>query len=142
MKIYCLRNKLTGKCYVGQTHQTLEQRVIGHMAAAKSSSKYPLHEAIRQDGIDNFEQSILQCCKTAEELNVAETQKIKELNTLFPNGYNLNLGRSEMINTTMVTFRLDTDLLRKFDVERTKDSKTRTEMLTLLIKKWVEHKDL
>jgi len=92
MIIYIIRNVLTGKSYVGQMIQKLEQRWREHKSKAESGCLFALHSAIRKYGIENFEISILAEAHTLTELNALEEYHIKVQNTLAPNGYNIHTG--------------------------------------------------
>ena len=54
--VYIIRNKITGKAYIGQHVGTrLDFRWREHVWHAKSGSTHPLHRSIRKHGIDAFE---------------------------------------------------------------------------------------
>lgn len=91
--IYKIENKLNGKVYIGQSIN-IENRWVGHRKTVHGISKnhdYPLYQAIRKYGIENFEFSILEECKV-EELNDKEIDYIKLNNSFVPNGYNQTFG--------------------------------------------------
>lgn len=85
--IYIATNLINGKQYVGQTIQKLKERIQGHKGIKKYSIFY---KAIKKYGIENFKIISFSCPE--EELDWRETFLIKELNTLPPNGYNLETG--------------------------------------------------
>lgn len=89
MIIYQLLNTVNGKSYIGQTIQTVMDRVYRHRS---STSKSAVSNAIKKYGFENFEVISLQECATQEELNAAEEYWVKKLDTLSPNGYNLKDG--------------------------------------------------
>lgn len=91
MIIYKLTNRITGLSYIGQTSRKLEDRLYGHF---HSKSNSYVSRAIQKYGKDAFEISILQSCKSLEDLNLSEQFWIKELNTMNPFGYNLDSGGS------------------------------------------------
>ena len=112
--IYVIENKVNGKKYVGQTvtHRKnkgkyrpfgFEGRFRDHISEALCNTKKKqcryLNNAIRSYGKDAFQvQLILECDKC--ELDEYEQQYISDMNTLFPNGYNLTKGgKSAMIHT-------------------------------------------
>lgn len=92
--IYQIKNITNNKIYIGQTCQLLKTRMSEHKSRAfKKKLNYPLYSSIRKYGIDNFETSILQICKTREEANQAETKFIEEFKTLDRQfGYNIETG--------------------------------------------------
>jgi len=85
--IYLIRNKINGKCYVGQSID-IEKRFNQHKKLTGSGY---IKNAIVKYGIDNFYYSILEECER-DLLNERECVWIQELNTIVPNGYNLTSG--------------------------------------------------
>jgi group I intron endonuclease len=83
--IYILENKINKKMYVGQTKNKIEQRLAGH----KSNNLY-IDNAIRKYGLDNFNIYKLPCDE--EDLDYFEIGFIRQLKTLYPDGYNLTSG--------------------------------------------------
>ena len=93
--VYLLRNKLNGKCYVGQTCD-FERRMAEHEYEAKSGSSFKIHQAIRKYGMENFDTEILHSCQgeeqvVLEELNSLEIYYIRKFNSFF-DGYNMTEG--------------------------------------------------
>lgn len=83
-------HKDTGEKYIGQTTGSLADRWKYH---CKPSSKcIRIRNAIQKYGTDSFDVIVLDICKSYEELNKKETFWIQSLNTLSPNGYNLQHG--------------------------------------------------
>jgi predicted XRE-type DNA-binding protein len=68
-----------------------------------------IHNAIRKYGKDAFEIELLQECRSFEELDDAERKWIAELNTIAPNGYNIEVGgcrnRAPMSEATRAKLR-------------------------------------
>lgn len=67
--IYCIRNKLNDKRYIGQSVR-LSQRLNYHLNIAPwnpKSCEYdtPIHKAIRKYGIDSFEVNVVEYCDCA-----------------------------------------------------------------------------
>lgn len=72
--------------YIGQTTRTLSIRKIEHKSHAKTKH-FPLYIAINAFGFDNF---------VFEEINnSSEAEAIKQYNTLWPVGYNMESGGDE-----------------------------------------------
>lgn len=94
MIIYKITNKITGKIYIGQTVQSLNNRWLDHKSNARNADKYTaaLYHSIRKHGVDNFIMEQVDIAVSLEELNLKEQIYIKALNSLVPNGYNLELG--------------------------------------------------
>jgi group I intron endonuclease len=101
-KITCLTS---GKCYVGQAVSHIlnhrRYRPYGrngrfkcHISEAysrkKCQSKY-LNNAIKKYGVNDFTLTLLEVCECSNS-NEREIFHIKNENSLFPNGYNLNEG--------------------------------------------------
>lgn len=96
--IYIIRNKINGKCYIGQSIY-LKKRLYKHITL--SDSKYydsPLYRALKKYGIGNFEFDILETLDTSnfqeakKQLDIWEKEYIKKYNSYAPNGYNQTLG--------------------------------------------------
>ncbi len=84
MIIYCTKNLINGKIYIGQDRYN-NPKYFG--------SGLKLKQAIKKYGKNNFEKSILQECHSLEELNKAEKYWIKELKSQNRNiGYNIADG--------------------------------------------------
>ena len=106
-EIYKILNHTTGKIYVGQSVSHIlnhkryrpyghEGRFRCHISEAFSTKKnqsHYLNNAIRKYGVTNFVVEIIECCEISNS-DERETYYIKELNSLFPNGYNLKNGGS------------------------------------------------
>ena len=124
MIIYVITNLLNGKKYVGQTTRTLEERFSEHKFCKDSY----IGKAIRKYGEENFKAEVLEECSTLEELNEREKYWIAKLNTLVPNGYNLNGGGSNAIPTETTRKKQSDSANKRFENpdERNKISKTLT----------------
>lgn len=91
--IYCIKNKINGKCYIGKTTKSIEERFKEHCLDSKRA-RYeirPLYRAFNKYGIENFEISLLCECNNVDELSQKEIYYINEYNT-FHNGYNATKG--------------------------------------------------
>lgn len=87
--IYCARNIINNKRYIGQTTQKLSNRIKGHKYDAKNKDrgKTYFYKAIRKYGFNFFEWKILEKNIKINELNEKETYWIKHYDTV-NNGYN------------------------------------------------------
>jgi len=99
--IYIHKNKLNGKCYVGQTIWTPVKRRWGKNGIyyRKDSA---FGRAIKKYGWNNFEHIIIPTIyETIEELNKAEQEMIIEVDS-FNNGYNSTMGGDNHTRTKEV----------------------------------------
>lgn len=95
MIIYKATNKLNGLSYIGQTND-FNKRKCEHRHAASKHREARLayfHHALGKHGWNNFEWTILEECRDRAHANERETFYIQLLNTIRPNGYNLESGR-------------------------------------------------
>lgn len=100
-KITCVP---TGKLYVGQTKLTPDLRLLKHFKESKTSLKHnytpngsykggctALYKEMNKYTRNDFRvETVLEC--KSELLNQHEIKAIEELNSLYPNGYNLTPG--------------------------------------------------
>lgn len=86
--IYIIKNKQNGMCYVGQTIQPFNKRLIGHRS--KRNKSY-FSKSINKYGINCFQIEIINNIPE-EKLDDLETHYIQKYNSLFPNGYNMETG--------------------------------------------------
>lgn len=77
--------------YVGQT-KNLERRNKAWRALKYAYGNQLLSEERKKYGLDSFETVVLQECDSEKELDRWERHYIKFFNTLYPNGYNDNVG--------------------------------------------------
>ena len=105
-EIYKITNIITNKMYIGQTRSHYlnkgKYRPFGHIGRFKShisesknicklnACRY-LNSAFNKYGIENFVCELIVNCEISE-LDNYEKKYIYELNTRFPNGYNLTNG--------------------------------------------------
>lgn len=85
--IYVLRNTINGKCYVGQTIQRISRRLNAHRLRTQSA----ISMAINKYGMDSFDK-VEHTGIPIELLDHFERELISQLNTISPNGYNLESG--------------------------------------------------
>lgn len=91
--IYLRRNKVNGKCYVGQT-VNLKQREYEWRCFKKIYANKYIDEDRAKYGLDNFTAEVLAEADTREEAWELEQRFIRDFNTIWPNGYNLSKGGS------------------------------------------------
>lgn len=100
MIVYCAKNRVNNKKYVGCTIEDIDTRWMGHLSDAKRDSTLVFHCAIRKYGPDAFELETLETfseSSTIEDLKAAEIKWIADLHTfgLFEgkyHGYNMTRG--------------------------------------------------
>ncbi|MDZ4129308.1 MAG: GIY-YIG nuclease family protein, partial [Hydrogenophaga sp.] len=93
--LYLVRHLASGKCYVGLTICTIEERWSRHIEQAylaKIKAHHSLHAAVRKFGPDAFTIEKVGSGTTKAGLEAAERRKIAELNTLAPHGFNISPG--------------------------------------------------
>ena len=107
--IYKITNKINGKIYIGQTTRTVEQRFKEHM-----ESPYPLGNALRFHGIENFTVEIIAECDNQEQLNEREIHFIAEYDCMVPKGYNCNEGGHNGSASEETKSRISEGTVRRF----------------------------
>ena len=86
--IYIIKNKINGKCYIGQT---IQKNVNNRWRAHRNSVNTIMARAFAKYGVDNFEFSIISEIPN-EQLDEMEILEIKNHNTISPYGYNIESG--------------------------------------------------
>jgi group I intron endonuclease len=91
--IYCIRNKVSGKCYIGETmKENVEKRWKQHISLIGRGKGCPaLRDAIQKYGIDQFEFTVLVTCDNESRFEL-ERSYIAKYNSQVPNGYNILPG--------------------------------------------------
>lgn len=91
--IYKITNKINNKCYIGQTHFTVEKRWKEHKEDSRKEflQKRPLYNAIKKYGIENFTIETVEEIND-EKLNEREKYWIQYYNSYGSTGYNATLG--------------------------------------------------
>lgn len=126
-EIYKITNLTNGKLYVGQAVSHIlnhkryrpygsEGRFRCHISeafSAKKNQSHYLNNAIRKYGVANFEVERLECCEIVNA-DERETQYIKDLNSLYPNGYNLKNGGTTFIHCDESKKRVSDGVARYF----------------------------
>jgi len=85
----CLVN---GKCYVGKSNRSLEERIKNHLYTVKRGSKSAFHCAIRKHGVESFKWEILDKALFVDMLSDMEIFYICKNKCIVPNGYNMTAG--------------------------------------------------
>lgn len=90
--IYLRTNLVNGMQYVGQTRNLKRRESVWNSLHRKMPYANDFLEMDRKKyGLENFKTEILEECDNSK-LNEMERFWIKQLNTIFPNGYNLENG--------------------------------------------------
>ena len=97
MLIYCIKNTINNKEYIGLTTKPLEHRWKQHIYESNKKDSWewntPLGNAIKKYGKDSFQVFVLEECSSETELKQKEIQLIRERKSLATEtGYNLTLG--------------------------------------------------
>jgi group I intron endonuclease len=97
MLIYCIKNTINNKEYVGLTTRSLEDRWKQHVYESNKQDSWewntPLGNAIKKYGKDSFEVSVLFNCNSVEELKQKEIELIEQRKSLVEfGGYNITKG--------------------------------------------------
>ncbi|ADX42555.1 putative SegB homing endonuclease [Tetrasphaera phage TJE1] len=87
--IYCIRNRLNGKMYIGKS-VNVDRRVVQHFKP--SSGCVGLARAIKKHGKESFEWEVLQDGIPEHLVNDLESFFIWHFKTLAPSGYNMTGG--------------------------------------------------
>lgn len=101
--IYCFTNLINNKKYIGSTISQPNIRYNQHIYNATHDSchqyNYPLYQAIRKYGIENFSFEILEEQEYSEQkIREIEKQYIIKMNTTSPFGYNQTINTERPIN--------------------------------------------
>ena len=96
MFIYCVKNNIDNKVYVGASRRaSFRKRIAEHKSRSfskRDARETPLYCAIREHGWDAFSFSILEKCKTIKQLYAAEQRWIESFQSSSWHGYNLTSG--------------------------------------------------
>lgn len=93
LEVYKITNNKNGKIYVGITNQGVAVRWSKHCSDANCNSTFPLHNAIRKYGKDNFQIELIEEVDDVEVLKEREIYWIKTLDSYNRlKGYNLTFG--------------------------------------------------
>jgi group I intron endonuclease len=101
--LYCIRNLLDGKQYIGQTTMLPRRRWYLHKSNAKCGCPWVLSRAIRAHGVENFVFEPMMEFASQNELNAAEVHLIQTCGSRAPAGYNIALGGASGASTSPET---------------------------------------
>ena len=111
--IYKIANKVNGKCYIGQSIN-VKRRWREHLKAYKTPDyhgyNYPLYQAIRFYGLENFSFEVLEECQP-EKLNEKEIYWIEVFKS-YDDGYNQDRGGNNFARFTKLS---EGDIPKIFD---------------------------
>lgn len=88
--IYLIKNRVNGKCYVGQTSNLFKERIYGHLRPSKKQMQ-TIHCAIQKYGKGNFIFGILEYIYDGIDIDEREKFWISQFDS-FKNGYNETPG--------------------------------------------------
>lgn len=106
--IYCHKNKVTGKCYIGHTFKTLEERVSHKPDHAYAGNKEFSGDILKY-GWDNFESSVLEVVdnSNATERETFWINKIAETSSVYNK---CMVGTHNFKKTIRTTYRVSKDV--------------------------------
>lgn len=114
--IYKVTNKINGKIYIGKTINFV-QRITQHSKESQENT-CKFHEAILKYGICNFLWEVECVCKNSDDASEKEHELIKKYNSLYPNGYNMTLGRTGGIQydvKPIICLSLDGEFVKRYE---------------------------
>lgn len=106
MIIYCIKNKVNNKEYIGLTTRKLEERWKQHLYESNKENSWewntPLGNAIKKYGESSFVVSVLEECFSEKELKEKEKEHISKRKSFVRyGGYNLTKGGDGRLGYTM-----------------------------------------
>lgn len=117
--IYCIKNNINEKCYVGKTLKSPEERFLEHLYDAQKPTEEnrPLYRAIKKYGKDNFSLHVLEEC-TDGLASEREIWYIKKLKT-YAHGYNATIGGDgkQLFDHDVIKAQLEAGLSQKLITE-------------------------
>jgi group I intron endonuclease len=145
MIIYCAKNLVNRKLYIGYTTKKLSERIKQHLNKSKNKKNkhyfYLFQEAIRKYGIENFKWEILCECSSIQECCEMEKFYIKTLNTISPKGYNLTEGGNGGIQSEETKEKISNSLKNYYSNNEHPISKIPTEKRKeMALKSWESKK--
>jgi len=126
-EIYKIINISNGKIYVGQAvshilnhkryrpygHQGRFRCHISEAFSSKKNQSHYLNNAIRKYGVNDFVVELIEYCET-DKADEREIHYIKELDSLYPNGYNLKNGGNVFTHTDESKKRVSNGVINYF----------------------------
>lgn len=91
--IYVIKNRINNFVYVGQAINSAERFIAHCKPSSIVSGNSIIDKAIQKYGANNFWFEIIE--QQVENYNEREKYWIKKLNTIYPNGYNIQQGGEE-----------------------------------------------
>ena len=85
--VYKITNTINNKIYIGKHKYSKPELDENYIA-----SGILINKSIKKYGLNNFKREIICICENLDELNEKECFYIKELQSEYPNGYNLTKG--------------------------------------------------
>lgn len=129
--IYCIKNEVNGKVYIGYTSKSINERFISHIKKAKNKINRRLYDSMNHYGYDNFKISELDVCDDKNTAHELESWYIFLFKSKNPNyGYNMTNGGDGGYTLTNWKDEDISDLYKRQAVNRKK---------TLIAKYGVEH---
>lgn len=117
--IYCIKNNINDKCYVGKTLKSPAERFSEHLRDARKPTEEnrPLYRAIKKYGENNFSSHVLEEC-TDELASEREIWYIKKLKT-YAHGYNATIGGDgkQLFDHDVIKAQLEAGLSQKLITE-------------------------
>lgn len=92
MYLYRITNTISGTIYIGVTKTTVYKRFRSHVNAAKRGVKYPLYDAMRSYGLNNFIVEQIGSYNTENEMLSAEEQILRYIKATKIKVYNIRDG--------------------------------------------------
>lgn len=127
--IYCYKNALNGKMYVGQS-RNLKSRLCGHNSDLEKGRDacLLLQRAVTKYGMDNFSVLVLEYCEI-KDLNEREIFWIHNLSSLSPTGYNIKHGGLSGKHSEQTKQKISNALLGENNPFYNNPDKTRNNMM-------------
>jgi group I intron endonuclease len=140
--VYKITNTVNGKCYIGATEKTLEERWNGHVKSSRLNKRNRLiSHAIRKYGTDAFIIEILEEHPDRKHVfDVLEPKYILEHNTFGDNGYNMTFG-GEGFGVRHTHSDETKEKLRLSGLKRTHTPETREKLRNAALNRTPEHKE-